>query len=141
MERVLCILSGMNAGGAETFLMKIYRNIDRKNYQMDFCINEKETCFYEREILELGGKIHRIPTKSENLQEFRRQLTSVIQENKYKNVFNPLLSISLIEKGRKISLSIWCSCFKYRSASSKTILQSSFSIFFIIVFQRDSRGM
>ena len=47
MKRLLCILSGMNVGGAETFLMKVYRNIDRLQYQMDFCINEKEKCFYE----------------------------------------------------------------------------------------------
>ncbi len=35
MKRLLCLLSGMNAGGAETFLMKIYRSIDRLKYQMD----------------------------------------------------------------------------------------------------------
>ena len=57
MKRLLCILSSMNAGGAETFLMKIYRNIDRSKCQFDFCINETNTCFYEDEILSLGGKI------------------------------------------------------------------------------------
>lgn len=83
MKRLLCILSGMNAGGAETFLMKIYRNIDRTKYQMDFCINVREKCFYEDEINSLGGIIHRIPSKSENLKEFKRQLTYVIKNNKY----------------------------------------------------------
>lgn len=34
MKRVLCIVSGMNTGGAETFLMKLYRNIDRNKYQI-----------------------------------------------------------------------------------------------------------
>ena len=34
MKRLLCILSGMNAGGAETFLMKMYRSIDRSKYQI-----------------------------------------------------------------------------------------------------------
>ena len=69
----------MNAGGAETFLMKMYRAIDKSEYQFDFCINVKEKCFYEDEILALGGKIYRIPTKSENMKEFRRQLYSVIR--------------------------------------------------------------
>lgn len=86
MKRLLCILSGMNAGGAETFLMKIYRNIDRTLYQMDFCINAKEKCFYEDEISALGGVIHRIPSKSENLPEFKKQLYSVVKENKYNYV-------------------------------------------------------
>ena len=83
MKRLLCILSSMNAGGAETFLMKIYRKLDRSKYQMDFCINEKDHCFYEDEIYLLGGKIYRIPTKSENLKRFERELTKVISENSY----------------------------------------------------------
>ncbi len=86
MRRLLCILSGMNAGGAETFLMKIYRVLDRDRYQMDFCINVREKCFYEDEITELGGKIYRIPSKSESVKEFRRQLHSVVKDNNYKYV-------------------------------------------------------
>ena len=76
----------MNAGGAETFLMKVYRNIDKEHYQMDFCINVKEKCFYEDEILSMGGKIYRIPSKSENLKEFKKQLTEIIKSNGYDNV-------------------------------------------------------
>ena len=86
MKRVLCMLSSMNAGGAETFLMKVYRNLDRECYQMDFCINVKEKCFYEDEILSMGGRIFRIPSKSENLKEFKRQLTDLIQREKYEYV-------------------------------------------------------
>lgn len=56
MKRVLCLISGMNAGGAETFLMKLYRQLDKTKYQMDFCINVFDKCFYEEEILALGGK-------------------------------------------------------------------------------------
>ena len=54
MKRVLCLISGMNSGGAETFLMKLYRKIDRNFYQMDFCVNIKEEGFYDKEILEMG---------------------------------------------------------------------------------------
>ena len=86
MKRLLCLLSSMNAGGAETFLMKVYRNIDKERYQMDFCINVKEKCFYEDEILSMGGRIYRIPSKSENLKEFKKQLTEVIKNNGYDNV-------------------------------------------------------
>lgn len=86
MKRLLCLLSSMNAGGAETFLMKVYRNIDKEHYQMDFCINVKEKCFYEDEILSMGGKIYRIPSKSENLKEFKKQLTEIIKSNGYDNV-------------------------------------------------------
>lgn len=40
-------------GGAETFLMKIYRNIDREKYQMDFIVSIKEEGFYDEEIKNL----------------------------------------------------------------------------------------
>ena len=76
----------MNAGGAEGFLMKIYRELDKSKYQMDFCINVKEKCFYEDEITAMGGRIYRIPSKSEDLAQFKKQLTKVIKENGYDNV-------------------------------------------------------
>ena len=65
MKRLLCIVSAMNAGGAETFLMKMLRMIDREHYMMDFCVNSEEN-FYREEIASLGGKIHVIPAKSKN---------------------------------------------------------------------------
>ena len=43
MKRLLCIVGSMNVGGAETFLMKIYRKLDRSQYQMDFCVTEEKT--------------------------------------------------------------------------------------------------
>lgn len=86
MKRVLCINSNMNAGGAETFLMKIYRQLDKTKYQMDFCINASEKCFYEDEILSLGGKIYRISSKSASLKDFKKQLYDVVRLNDYKYV-------------------------------------------------------
>lgn len=83
IKRVLCIVSVMNAGGAETFLMKIYRNLDRSKYQMDFCVNKKEKGFYDDEIKKMGGKIYIIPCKSENIKEFRKGLSNIISQNKY----------------------------------------------------------
>ena len=86
MKRILCLISCMNAGGAETFLMKLYRQIDRSEYQLDFCINVKEKCFYEDEILSMGGRIFRIPSKSENRKEFTRQLTELVRKENYESV-------------------------------------------------------
>ena len=86
MKRVLCILSCMNAGGAETFLMKIYRQLDRTKYQMDFCVNIFEEGFYDKEIIKMGGRIFHIPSKSDNLKEFKRQLTTIIKEDHYESV-------------------------------------------------------
>lgn len=57
--RVLHAAVNMNRGGAETFIMNLYRNIDRYRVQFDFL-----TCkdgVFDAEILELGGRVNRIP--------------------------------------------------------------------------------
>ncbi|QHE59826.1 glycosyltransferase [Rossellomorea vietnamensis] len=56
--RVLHVVVNMNRGGAETLIMNLYRNIDRTKVQFDF-LTCKEGVF-DSEILEMGGKIHRI---------------------------------------------------------------------------------
>ena len=76
----------MNTGGAETFLMKLYRNIERTKYQMDFCVNTKDECFYNKEIREMGGKVHYIPPKTADINEFKKQLTELIKNEKYEYV-------------------------------------------------------
>ena len=86
MKRLLCILSNMNAGGAETFLMKVYRALDRSKYQMDFCLNVQEKCFYNDEILALGGRIFYIPSKSQNASIFKKKLSALVRDREYKYV-------------------------------------------------------
>lgn len=86
MKRLLCIINTMNAGGAETFLMKIYRTIDKTKYQMDFCVNVKEKCFYNDEIKSLGGKVFYVPPKSKSLSEFKTKLFELISNEKYEYV-------------------------------------------------------
>ena len=82
MKRVLCILSGMDTGGAETFLMKIMRQLDKSKYNMDFCLN-KEDNYYSKEIKKMGGKIYVITPKSNSLFKFKKELTNVIEKNHY----------------------------------------------------------
>lgn len=49
-KRLLCIVSSMDVGGAETFLMKIYRALDKTKYQMDFYCMSQKVGYYEEEI-------------------------------------------------------------------------------------------
>lgn len=56
----------MNIGGAETFIMNTYRNIDREKVQFDFVIHTEKKCDYEDEIEKLGGRIYRIPQLSKH---------------------------------------------------------------------------
>ena len=86
MKRLLCIVGGMNAGGAETFLMKIYRKMNKEIYQMDFCVAKQEKNFYEDEILSLGGKMHRITPKSKGILQNFLDIKNLVKENNYKYV-------------------------------------------------------
>lgn len=83
MKRLLCIVSSMDRGGAETFLMKVYRCIDRTKYQMDFCVSKSKKGFYDDEIRELGGKIYVVPQKSKNPFKSFFAIKNIVKKNGY----------------------------------------------------------
>lgn len=83
MKRLLCIVSSMDRGGAETFLMKLYRSLDTKKYQMDFCVSKKEKGFYDDEIKEKGGKIFYVPPKSKNPFKTFLSITKLVKKENY----------------------------------------------------------
>ena len=59
--RVLHVFGRTDRGGAETFIMNIYRQIDRTQIQFDFMVHTEDECAYDKEILNLGGRIFRVP--------------------------------------------------------------------------------
>lgn len=59
--RILHIVSYMQRGGLETFLMNCYRHIDRERMQFDFVVHRDFRSDYDDEIEALGGKIYRLP--------------------------------------------------------------------------------
>jgi len=59
--KILHVLGGLNQGGIESYVMDLYRLIDKSKFQFDFVIHTGNRCFYEDEIEELGGKIYRVP--------------------------------------------------------------------------------
>ena len=50
--RVLQIMPAMDAGGMETFVMNIYRTLDRERVQFDFLYHYDKPCFFDDEIRE-----------------------------------------------------------------------------------------
>ncbi len=58
---ILHVLGGLDAGGAESFVMNLYRSIDRTKVQFDFIKHVSQKCMFEDEILSLGGKIFICP--------------------------------------------------------------------------------
>ena len=60
--RVLHCLHSMNLGGAETMLMNLFRQIDKNKIVFDFLLTDQtKEGAYEAEIIQLGGRIYKIP--------------------------------------------------------------------------------
>jgi glycosyltransferase involved in cell wall biosynthesis len=84
--KLLCILGDLNVGGAETFIMKVFRNIDKSKYSIDFLVFSDMEYPYNREVRELGGKIFVATAKEDNPLKCFRDIYKIVKTNRYKNV-------------------------------------------------------
>lgn len=84
MKRLLCILSSLDTGGAETFMMKIFRSLP-EDYKIDFIVSAK-TGFYEKEVAELGGRIFRVPLRTKHPIKTFKAIYDVVKQNRYTHI-------------------------------------------------------
>lgn len=93
--RILNIVPNMRAAGIETFIMNVYRNIDRNKVQFDFIVHNKEKNFYDNEIERLGGKIYRFSFKDDkNIFKYIKDLKDFFKNHKeYKIVHGHMQSM------------------------------------------------
>lgn len=86
-----------NEGGVESYVMNLYRKIDRTKIQFDFIDWYGENNIaYANEIKKLGGKIYKIPARRSNPIKNSRLLSIIINSGKYDYVYNNLNSLSYI---------------------------------------------
>lgn len=57
MVKVLHIVGVMNRAGLETFIMNMFRSINKDNFSFDFLCLKKQKGDYDAEIYDLGGEI------------------------------------------------------------------------------------
>ncbi len=80
--RVLQVMPAMDAGGMETFVMNVYRTIDKNKVQFDFLYHYDKPCFYDYEIQALGGQITKLTVRQDNnLPRYLRQLDRFFEEH------------------------------------------------------------
>lgn len=86
--RVLVIMPALNiCGGMESFIMNYFRNIDRNKIIFDFITHDISDNSYEKEIIELGGRIYKLPPFSfGTLKNIRNLYKEILIKNKYKIV-------------------------------------------------------
>lgn len=82
MIRVLQVTSKLFRGGAESFIMNVYRNVDRKTIQFDFLVFHSAHEYYEDEIRRLGGCVYHVPVmESANLLRRKRMINNFFDEH------------------------------------------------------------
>ena len=72
--RVLHMFGALNPGGVETFVMNLYRCIDREKVQFDFALTQGEKSFFDDEVLSLGGRIFYFDTSKSMMKNLTRIL-------------------------------------------------------------------
>lgn len=81
MKKVLQIVSCLELGGTEAFIMNNYRVLDRSEYQFDFAVFQEKEYPYSEEINQLGGHIYFLGTPSlKNMHNFIKHFKEVVAE-------------------------------------------------------------
>jgi len=98
MIRVLHILDSMGMGGIQSFVLNLYRSIDRNKIQFDFLLHREFHNENEAEIRQLGGKIYFIPTRREGINKNKKALKDFFLEHQeYSAVHFHISSLTYIE--------------------------------------------
>lgn len=84
--RVLQVVGGLGPGGIESFLMSVYRQIDRNKVQFDFMVPEEVEYHYSHEVRELGGRIYPIHYGKKDYLKSNRRLREFYEKMGYKVV-------------------------------------------------------
>ena len=104
-DRVLICGLTENKGGIESYIMNIYRNIDRRKLQFDFLCGENQTIAFSDEIKKMGGHIYHIPRKYKHPIRHFVLLRKLFKENKHEGLYYQcnvkLRTIELLKLAKK----------------------------------------
>ncbi len=99
MIRVLHVVPPFKRGGIESFIMNLYRKIDRNQVQFDFLASEI-SADYENEIITLGGRVFKAPLKTKKPILFFKSLKNVVKQNHYEIIhihsFSAVMAIDFL---------------------------------------------
>lgn len=87
--RILQINNAMVSAGIETFIMNVYRHIDREKVQFDFLVHYPIPQFFDEEIKQLGGRIYYLSIrKDNNFIKYFKDLNQFFKEHKEYHVIH-----------------------------------------------------
>ena len=106
------LIEGMteNAGGKETYIVNIYRALDKNKYRFSF-VSYSDKIAYEDSLIESGAEIVKLPPRSKGLFAFRKSVKQHFAHHEYDVVWSHKTTLSSCEvleyaKKNKIPLRI-----------------------------------
>lgn len=84
MKKVLHITSSLKKNGTETFIMNVFRNIDRTKISFDFLVFSKDRDGFYEEAISLGAEVFYVPTRRNGLFLYYKSLNEFYRKNAYK---------------------------------------------------------
>lgn len=100
MMRILHVVSVMDMGGMENYIMNLYRKIDRSKLQFDFLVHHGRRGAFEDEIEALGGRIYHTTLMDDfNLVRYIQDLSKLFSHAEYKIVHGHLGSTAFFYLG------------------------------------------
>lgn len=106
MVRVLHVITGMGSGGAESYIMNMYRNIDNTKVQFDFLLRSTEV-IYEDEIKKMGGRIFYTAEFPRHIFKNRRETREFLKNHKYDIIHihgNALIYMTALKYAKKFGI-------------------------------------
>lgn len=132
MERILILITSLDRGGAETMIMNYYRHMDRSKVQFDFLVNRPKEGAYEKEILNLGGRIYRMgPMYPLQFHKYKRDFRNFLRQHpEYRIIHSHLEERSYfplrIAKEENIPVRIAHAHNEYTGFDAKTLFRNYF---------------
>jgi hypothetical protein len=84
MIKILYVNGGtMDRGGVSTFMMNVYEKMHSENIQIDFLVHTLSKGVRDEDILNLGGKIFRVPARGKNPLKNYRQIKQIMLDGNY----------------------------------------------------------
>ncbi len=101
MIRILHVVSVMDVAGMESYIMNMYRQIDRSKIQFDFLVHRKRRGVFEDEIESLGGHVYHTSLLDDlNLFKYLKDLKKVFSgHTEYRIVHGHLGSTAFLYLG------------------------------------------
>lgn len=106
MKKILHITAGLHRNGTETFIMNLFRNINRKEFMFDFLVFQPDDNGYEQEARELGANIYYYHPRNGGIRKYIKSLREFFQTHGHEysgvhfsgNSFTDIYPIKLAKK-------------------------------------------